>query len=94
MNGEFKQTHCILQDITERKQAEEALRKSEAIQAKMVANIGDVIVIIDRDGINRYKSPNIEKWFGWRPEKLVGESVWKNVHPGDLDSTQKIFRAL
>ena len=28
-NGEFKQTHCILQDITERKRSEEKLKKSE-----------------------------------------------------------------
>ena len=28
-DGEFKQTHCILQDITEQRMAEEALRKSE-----------------------------------------------------------------
>ena len=31
-------------DISERKLAEEAYRRSEAIQSKMVANIGDVIV--------------------------------------------------
>jgi len=82
------------QDITGRKLAEEALRKSEAIQGKMVANIGDVIVIIDQNGINRYKSANIEKWFGWRPEEVVGESTWENIHPEDLGSTQKIFGAL
>lgn len=29
LNGDFKQTHCILQDITERKKIEEALIKSE-----------------------------------------------------------------
>jgi PAS domain S-box-containing protein len=28
LNGVFKQTHCILQDITQRKQAEEKLRES------------------------------------------------------------------
>jgi diguanylate cyclase (GGDEF)-like protein/PAS domain S-box-containing protein len=28
-DGEFKQTHCILQDITDQRMAEEALRKSE-----------------------------------------------------------------
>lgn len=81
-------------EITDRKQAEIALKKSEAFQRKMVANIGDVIVIIDRDGINRYKSPNIEKMFGWKPEDLVGASVWDNVHPEDLAASREFFESL
>ncbi|MBH0190943.1 MAG: PAS domain S-box protein [Nitrospira sp.] len=41
-NGEFIRTHCILTDITERAQAEEALRRSEARlkEAQRIAHIG------------------------------------------------------
>ncbi len=60
----------------------------------MLANIGDVIVIIDQDGINRYKSPNIEKLFGWTPEELIGISVWENIHPDDLAKAQRLFKEL
>ena len=84
----------IVEDITYQKQAEEAVRKNAALHSKMLANIGDVIVIIDQDGINRYKSPNIEKWFGWKPEEVVGEVTWKNVHPDDLEATQRLFADL
>ena len=80
----------FIESDKELKLAEKALRKSEAIQSKIVSNIGDVIVIIDKDGINRYKSPNIETLFGWKPEDLVGKSTWNIVHPDDLDSAQKI----
>ncbi|MCM2284073.1 MAG: PAS domain S-box protein [Desulfobacula sp.] len=82
------------QDITERRQANETLRKSDARHGKMVANIGDVIVIIDQNGINRYKSPNIEKIFGWKPEDVVGESTWNNVHPDDIEFTRKFFEKI
>ncbi len=71
-----------------RMHAYEALHKNEAIQRKMISNIGDVIVIIDKNGIIQYKSLNIEKWFGWKPEELVGESTWDNVHPDDLNMGQ------
>jgi PAS domain S-box-containing protein len=83
-----------LSDITERKQAEEALRNRDARHSKMISNIGDVIVIIDREGINRYKSPNVEKLFGWRAEELVGVDALDKVHPDDLDSTRKVLGGL
>ncbi|PKL15804.1 MAG: hypothetical protein CVV49_19555 [Spirochaetae bacterium HGW-Spirochaetae-5] len=75
-------------------QADESLRKSEAIKNKMVSNIGDVIVIIDENGINKYKSPNITKLFGWTPEELVGENTWYNIHPDDLEAGQSFFSTI
>jgi PAS domain S-box-containing protein len=90
------QPHLLLYllDITDRKQTEEVLKKSEQRNADMLANIGDVIVIIDKDGNNRYKSPNIEKLFGWKPEDVIGNSTWDNVHSDDLESAQNFIGSL
>lgn len=71
-------------DVTGLRKAEEALRRSEAIKNKIVSNISDVIVIVDRNGINQYNSSNITKFFGWNPEELVGKNVWDTIHPDDL----------
>jgi PAS domain S-box-containing protein len=89
--GKFKQTYCVFKDITEQKLAEEALRRSEVINNSMVSNIGDVIVVIDKDGINQYKSPNITKLFGWKPEELIGKSTWDIVYPDDLEAGRKFI---
>jgi len=78
----------------ELKFAIEKVEENEALKRKMVANIGDVIVIIDHEGINRYKSPNVEKLFGWKPEELVGSSALGNVHPDDLDDAQRFIESL
>ncbi|RJP74691.1 MAG: PAS domain S-box protein [Desulfobacteraceae bacterium] len=69
-------------------------KQNETMQRKMFSNIGDVIVIIDKNGVNRYKSPNVEKLFGWKPEELVGASTWDNVHPDDLASAQEFVGRL
>jgi PAS domain S-box-containing protein len=81
-------------DITDRKRAEDALRTSEGMHAQMVSNISDVIGIIGVDGLMKYKSPNIEKWFGWQPQDLVGTNGWLTVHPDDLERIQKEFVSL
>jgi PAS domain S-box-containing protein len=81
-------------EVTDQKRAELALRDTESRQAAMITNIADVIAIIDENGINRYKSPNIEHWFGWRQEELVGRSTFDNVHPDDMERTQGIFAGM
>lgn len=84
----------VVRDISQRKRNEAALRESEATHSAMIANISDVIGIMGADGFMKYKSPNIEKWFGWRPEDLIGTDGWLTVHPDDLARLQKEFFAL
>ena len=85
---------CVVRDITARKQVEEALQKIEITQSAMISNISDVIAIMGADGIIKYKSPNIEKWFGWHPDELVGSYGWITVHPDDLGRIQNDFYTL
>jgi PAS domain S-box-containing protein len=84
----------IVQDITESKKAEIALKKMEAMHSKMIANIGDVVVIVDANGLNKYNSPNIEKLFGWLPEDLVESEAMYTVHPADRESVQELIRSI
>ena len=87
--------------IAELKKQNEILNKSVKIDKisddkyrKMIGNIGDVIVIVDRKGLNAYKSPNIEKYFGWKPEDVIGKSTFKNVHIEDLEIAQKFIQTI
>ena len=57
----------------------------------MVSNIGDVIVIFDKNSINQYKSPNIEPLFGWKPEDLIGKNAFDVVHPDDVERIKKFI---
>jgi two-component system, cell cycle sensor histidine kinase and response regulator CckA len=83
-----------IQDISEHKQAEEALRENDRKQKTMIANISDVIAVIDHSGRIEYKSPNITRWYGWLPEDLVGTDGWQTVHPDDSERIQRLFVTL
>jgi len=84
----------IIHDITDSQRAEEKLRESEEKYSSMISNISDVIGIIGVDGFMKYKSPNIEKWFGWKQHDLIGTDGWLTVHPDDLERIQKEFFTL
>jgi len=60
----------------------------------MIANIADVIGIMGEDGLLLYKSPNIEKWFGWQPKDLIGTDGWANVHPDDLERVKREYHGI
>jgi PAS domain S-box-containing protein len=79
------------QDITEQKRAAMALLESDRKLGSMITNISDVIGIMSADGIMQYKSPNIEKYFGWKPDDLIGTNGWLTIHPDDLERIQLEF---
>jgi len=76
------------------RKTENALSQRNLKHSKMIAGINDVIVIIDQGGINRYKSPSIEKLFGWKPEDVVDTSTWENIHPDDLNAVQQLLNQM
>ena len=80
----------VLVDISERRRLEEEVRRHEAVLGKMVANIDDVIAVVDLEGIILYKSPNLETLFGWKPQELVGTGALENVHPDDREAARQV----
>ncbi len=78
-------TLSFLNDITARKQAEEALRKSEEFFKEITENSSDVIIIADKNGDIKYCSRSIERFSGYKPEELIGKSGFTFIHPDDLE---------
>jgi len=73
----------IIQDISARKVAENALRKSEKQFRVITENMTDLVCLHEPGGKIIYISPSVQDILGFTSEEIINNSPYNFVHPED-----------
>jgi PAS domain S-box-containing protein len=88
-DGNFKQTHCILQDITNQRKAEKALIESEARYRELSERSRTFTWEVDEQGMFTFVDHACETVLGYRPEDLIQN---KTIFDLCLDEDREGFK--
>jgi PAS domain S-box-containing protein len=84
---------CVTRDITERKQAEDALEQSERRYREILESMSDVVWEIDTNHIITYVNQRAEEVLGYTPAELIGMSTRDLALPEDADRSALLLEA-
>ncbi|MBE9561991.1 MAG: response regulator, partial [Proteobacteria bacterium] len=90
-NNDFLQSHCILQDITMRKQMEQALRSEHDNITNILETMEDGVYIVNKQHIIEYVNPVIQREFGSPTGKNCYEYFHVNNGPCPWCKNDEVF---
>jgi PAS domain S-box-containing protein len=81
----------FMEDITERKLAEERVKLNESRFRAMIENGLDFISLLDAQGNLLWESPSASNLLGYHYQEFVGRNIFELMHPDDMEWTKNQF---
>ncbi|WP_254532093.1 PAS domain S-box protein [Natrinema gelatinilyticum] len=89
-DGEIVKLVGAFQDITERKDRERDLERSETI----IQTLDELVYTIDADGCFTFLNDAVTSVVGYEPEEMIGEHVSEVMVSDDLETARDLIREL
>ncbi|MCA1905736.1 MAG: PAS domain S-box protein [Desulfarculus sp.] len=91
-DGSFRQTHCIFQDLTQRRRAEAETQASQARMRAIFDHSLDAIVLCDDNANFVEVNPAAGRLCGYDPSAMAGRSLLDLAPDGDRDQALVLWR--
>lgn len=91
--GYFDRTHCVLRDVTERKETEEAIRRNEAKYRLFMETTNEGIWAMDADHKTTFVNGRMAAMLGYTEEEMIGRVVEEFMFEEDLPAHRERMAA-
>ncbi|WP_126380638.1 PAS domain S-box protein [Desulfovibrio ferrophilus] len=91
-DGTFRQTHCIMHDVTVEAQSRKDLQESERKYRLLAENTADIIWTTDNRNRYTYVSPSVTRILGFAPEEALGRPIIGTLTLPSAREVQKAFQ--
>jgi two-component system, cell cycle sensor histidine kinase and response regulator CckA len=91
VEGDPPRLEGFISDVSERKHAEEAVRRSGEYFRALIETAAEGYSVGNANGTLRYVSPAIGRLTGSPPEEWVGKTIFFGLHPDDLPRAREAF---